>query len=69
VDTLFVPVSAPWLKLAESLDFVRAVAPRRAFALHDCLDNERSAKLIDGQLSTRARCPYERLAPGSTIDM
>lgn len=69
VETLFVPVSAPWLKLAESLDFVRAVAPARAFALHDCLDNEKSAKLVDGQLTQRAGCPYERLVPGSTIDV
>jgi L-ascorbate metabolism protein UlaG (beta-lactamase superfamily) len=68
VETLFVPVSAPWLKLAESLDFVRAVAPKRAFALHDCLDNDRSASLVDGQLGARAGCPYERLTPGSTID-
>jgi L-ascorbate metabolism protein UlaG (beta-lactamase superfamily) len=69
VETLFVPVSAPWLKLAESLDFARAVAPKRAFALHDCLDNDRSATLVDGHLSTRSGCPYERLVPGSTIDM
>ena len=27
VDTLFVPVSAPWLKAAESVEFVRAVKP------------------------------------------
>jgi L-ascorbate metabolism protein UlaG (beta-lactamase superfamily) len=69
VETLFVPVSAPWLKLAESLDFVRAVKPARAFALHDCLDSEKSAALVDGHLTQRAGCPYERLTPGSTVDM
>jgi L-ascorbate metabolism protein UlaG (beta-lactamase superfamily) len=69
VETLFVPVAAPWLKLSESLDFVRAVRPSRAFALHDVLDNEKSAGLVDGQLTQRAGCPYERLTPGSTIDM
>ncbi len=67
IETLFVPVSAPWLKLSESLDFVRAVNPRRAFALHDCLDNDKSASLVDGHLTARSGCPYERLAPGSTI--
>ena len=35
VETLFVPVSGPWLKLSESVEFIRAVAPRRAYALHD----------------------------------
>ncbi len=69
VETLFVPVSAPWLKLAESIDFVRAVRPARAFALHDCLDSDKSAMLVDGHLGQRAGCPYERLTPGSTIDV
>ncbi|MGZ4640336.1 MAG: MBL fold metallo-hydrolase, partial [Actinomycetes bacterium] len=31
VETLLVPVSGPWLKLAEAIDFVCAVQPRRAF--------------------------------------
>src|SRR5581483_6512680 len=31
VETLFLPVSAPWLKLSEAIDFVRAVNPARAF--------------------------------------
>jgi hypothetical protein len=69
VETLFVPVAGPWLKVSESIDFVRAVRPERAFALHDCLDSELSAGLVDGHLSTRSGCPYERLAPGSRIRM
>jgi L-ascorbate metabolism protein UlaG (beta-lactamase superfamily) len=69
VEVLFVPVSGPWLKVAESIDFVRAVRPRRVYALHDCLDNERSAGLVDHHLSARSGCPYERLTPGSTISV
>jgi L-ascorbate metabolism protein UlaG (beta-lactamase superfamily) len=69
VETLFVPVSGPWLKVAESIDFVRAVRPRRVYALHDCLDSERSAGLVDHHLSARAGCPYERLTPGSTFSL
>lgn len=69
VETLFVPVAGPWLKVSESIDFVRAVRPRRVFALHDRLDNELSAGLVDGQLTARSGCPYERLTPGSTISM
>lgn len=69
VETLFVPVSGPWLKVAESIDFVRAVKPRRVYALHDCLDSERSAGLVDHHLSARSGCPYERLTPGSTISV
>lgn len=35
VDLLATPVGAPWLKIGEAMDFVLAVAPRRAFATHD----------------------------------
>lgn len=35
VSTLLLPVTAPWLKLAEVIDYVRAVAPARALPIHD----------------------------------
>ena len=35
VDLLAAPVGAPWLKIGEAMDFVLAVAPRRAFGTHD----------------------------------
>lgn len=69
VETLFVPVSGPWLKVAESIEFVRAIRPRRVYALHDCLDSERSAGLVDHHLSAKSGCPYERLTPGSAISV
>ncbi|MEV1285833.1 MBL fold metallo-hydrolase [Micromonospora sp. NPDC049679] len=68
VDTLFVPVSAPWLKLAESVDFVRAVAPRRAFALHDGVLSDAGHTITDGMMGKLAGCDYARLLPGSSIN-
>ncbi|ALX66864.1 MBL fold metallo-hydrolase [Microbacterium sp. XT11] len=35
VGTLAAPIGAPWLKIGEAMDFVLAVAPRRAFGTHD----------------------------------
>nr|WP_314841558.1 MBL fold metallo-hydrolase [uncultured Microbacterium sp.] len=35
VDTLAAPLGAPWLKIGEAMDYVLAVAPRRAFGTHD----------------------------------
>jgi len=35
VDVLAAPIGAPWLKIGEAMDFVLAVAPRRAFGTHD----------------------------------
>jgi L-ascorbate metabolism protein UlaG (beta-lactamase superfamily) len=35
VDVLAVPVDGPWLKLAEAVDYVRAVRPRVAVPVHE----------------------------------
>jgi L-ascorbate metabolism protein UlaG (beta-lactamase superfamily) len=67
VQTLFLPISAPWLKLSEVVDFVRAVAPRRAFALHECLLSDAGFKVTDGDLAKLANCEYNRLEPGTTV--
>jgi L-ascorbate metabolism protein UlaG (beta-lactamase superfamily) len=69
VDTLFVPISAPWLKVAESIEFVRAVAPRRAFALHDSLLSEAGYKVTDANMARLSRCDYSRLAAGETVQI
>lgn len=37
LDTLLVPVSAPWAQLAETLDFIIAVRPRQVIPIHDAL--------------------------------
>jgi L-ascorbate metabolism protein UlaG (beta-lactamase superfamily) len=65
VDTLFVPSSGPWLKFSEAVDFVRAVRPRRAYALHDALASENGHALWGGNMNRLAGCPYERLTPGT----
>lgn len=68
VDTLFVPLNAPWMRLAESIDFVRAVKPRRAYAMHDALLNENGAKVSDGHLERLSGTAYAHVAPGTTIN-
>lgn len=35
VDVLAAPLGAPWLRIADAIDFVIAVAPRNAFGTHD----------------------------------
>ena len=67
VDTLFVPLNAPWMKLMESIDFVRAVKPGRAYALHDALLTETGAKISDGHLARLSGTSYAHVAPGTTI--
>jgi L-ascorbate metabolism protein UlaG (beta-lactamase superfamily) len=37
VHVLALPVAAPWAALKETVGFLRAVAPRRAFGIHDAI--------------------------------
>ncbi|GAA4694834.1 MBL fold metallo-hydrolase [Phytohabitans rumicis] len=67
VGTLFIPVSAPWLKLSESIEFARAVKPRRAFALHDGILNEAGLTIVNTHLTRLSGTEYRWLEPGTTI--
>jgi len=68
VDTLFVPLNAPWMKLMEAVDFVRAVRPGRAYALHEAVLNDFGASIYDGHLERLSGTKYAHVAPGTTID-
>ena len=60
--------SAPSIKLSESVDFVRAVSPRRAFALHDCLLNDVGFRDTDANMAALCDCDYARLPAGTEIE-
>ena len=68
VDTLFAPIHAPWSKFSEVVDFIRAVAPRRAYALHDALLNDNGYAVLDRQYTALSRTDYRRLEPGTRLD-
>lgn len=46
-EILALPVSAPWLKIGEVMDFVRTVQPRRAFPTHDAILSRDGQTLVD----------------------
>jgi len=69
VETLFVPASAPWLKLAEAIDFVRAVAPTRTYPIHDALLSKKGATITDRWFTTESGTEYLRLEPGTQVDL
>jgi L-ascorbate metabolism protein UlaG (beta-lactamase superfamily) len=37
IDVLFLPTGAPWLKVSEAVDYLRAVAPRTAVPIHEAV--------------------------------
>ena len=72
VPTLLLPVVAPWLKTSEMIDYVREVAPQRAYAIHDGLLNANGLGLTQRMLLVAAQptgADYVRLEPGQTVDL
>ena len=50
VDVLCLPVSAPWLKVSEAIDFAREVGAPRNLAIHDRVYSEAGLGIVDGHL-------------------
>jgi L-ascorbate metabolism protein UlaG (beta-lactamase superfamily) len=72
VSTLLLPVHAPWSKLAEVIDYVRAVDADQAYAIHDGLLSDTGLGVVGGLLGERGPgtpTPYSRLAPGDAVDL
>ena len=67
VETLLVPAQGSWLKMAEAIDFVKAIGPRRAFAIHDAQVNHRGLASINGWLAETTDNGYQYLAPGDSL--
>jgi L-ascorbate metabolism protein UlaG (beta-lactamase superfamily) len=72
VATLLLPVHAPWSKVSEVIDYVRAVDADQAYAVHDGLLNDIGLGVIGGLLGERGPgtpTPYSRLAPGDSVEL
>jgi L-ascorbate metabolism protein UlaG (beta-lactamase superfamily) len=72
VNTLLVPISAPWLKAGDMIDYFRAVAPARGYAIHDSILNENGIGLFTRMLNVAAApsgVTVARLEPGTTLEL
>ncbi len=70
VDLLCVPVSAPWLKVSEAIDFARAVAAPRNLAIHDRVYSEAGLGIVEGHMNRflpDLGQEYVRLADGEDL--
>ncbi len=69
VDVLCVPVSAPWLKASEAVDFARAVGAPRNLAIHDRVYSEAGLGIVDGHfdLLLPPGQSYVRLRDGADL--
>lgn len=52
VDTLLLPVSAPWMRISEAVEYARALCPRTAIPIHDAILSRDGRSVVDGMLPT-----------------
>ena len=69
VDVLCAPVSGPWLKMAEVLDFAKAVGAARTMAIHDRLLSEVGLGMFDQRMPAflEGVGTYQRVADGDDL--
>jgi L-ascorbate metabolism protein UlaG (beta-lactamase superfamily) len=72
VATLLLPMHAPWSKVSEVIDYVRAVHADQAFAVHDALLSDAGLGVVGGLLGERGPgtpTPFSRLTPGDSVEL
>ncbi len=71
VDTLALPVAAPWMKMSEAFDFLTAIKPRFVFPTHDAILSPAGKNLADTMTPSFAKnvgATYQRLNEPIDID-
>lgn len=72
VPMLLFPMSAPWLKVAEMIDYVREVKPRQGLAIHDAILSDKGLGVVTnlfGLAGDPVGAALSRVEPGSSVDL
>ncbi|WP_354182115.1 MBL fold metallo-hydrolase [Arthrobacter sp. UYP6] len=72
VQTLLVPIHAPWSKVGEVIDFVIASGAERAYPIHDALLNERGLGVAEGHVTRFGELygtVYRHLSAGESVQV
>ncbi|OZC57819.1 MBL fold metallo-hydrolase [Rhodococcus sp. RS1C4] len=71
VDVLALPTAAPWSKLSENVEFLRAVAPRIAFPIHQAVVAEEARGIYYGRFKDMAdeKTEFRELPQESSLSM
>ncbi|MGW1891424.1 MBL fold metallo-hydrolase [Streptomyces sp. NPDC002004] len=69
VETLMLPVHAPWNKISEVIDYVREVKPQRAYDIHDALLTDLARPIYDRQIGALGGAEHLRLTPGGSAEV
>ena len=63
VDVLATPAAAPWMKISEAVDYLRAVAPIRAVPIHQAIIDPNARGIYYGRLSEMTNTDFQVLGP------
>ena len=71
VDTLALPIAAPWLKVDEAVEFMKSISARFSFPTHDAVLSTAGKQIIDsmvGHFAEEIGIEYKRI-DGATIEI
>lgn len=72
VETLLLPINAPWSKVSETMAHVAAVVPKHVHPVHDALLTEAGQGVYDPHAKRRSEqvgAEYRRLAIGESVQL
>ncbi|MFZ2512591.1 MAG: MBL fold metallo-hydrolase [Gordonia sp. (in: high G+C Gram-positive bacteria)] len=71
VDVLALPAAAPWMKLSESVDYLRAVNPRIAFPIHQGVQSDAGREIHNARIEEMkpVATEFTVLAPGDRREL
>jgi L-ascorbate metabolism protein UlaG (beta-lactamase superfamily) len=67
VDVLAAPAAAPWMKIAEAVDYLRAVAPARAVPIHQGMITPDGRGVYYGRLTEMTSTDFQVLPEESAV--
>lgn len=72
VDTLAIPIGAPWLKIGDVMDYVAAIKPKRAFPTHEMVLSVIGKNMAHARVkhvTTTGNGEFFPLEPGDSLDL
>ncbi|MEP6478488.1 MAG: MBL fold metallo-hydrolase [Rhodoglobus sp.] len=72
VDTLAVPIGAPWLKVSEAIDYTAAISPKKSFPTHEMVLSVIGKSMVNARIeavTTQNGGEFFPLEPGESIDI
>lgn len=72
IEILAVPITAPWLKISDAMDFIATIKPKQIFAVHDALLSEFGMEVNNRWLqiaSDKVGAKYIVLKPGESLSV